>query len=132
MDRQLVHRRLIRIVPALLWMLGIFALSSQSRLPQAPGISIQIMAAAGHLAALGVLAVLIAWAAGVDFSRLSRRMLAAYALTVFYGVSDEIHQSFVPGRYATVQDVAIDAIGAAAGLTVMYFVVRWQRERETA
>lgn len=132
MDRQLVQLRLIRIVPALLWMLGIFALSSQGSLPQAPGISSQLMAVAGHLIAFGVLAILIAWGTGIDFSPLSRRMLAAYALTVFYGVSDEIHQSFVPGRYATVQDVAIDAIGAAAGLSVMCLVDRWYRERETA
>ncbi|CAN5211902.1 hypothetical protein BH23CHL1_BH23CHL1_01860 [soil metagenome] len=126
-----MHLPLIRIIPALLWMLGIFALSSQSRLPQAPGISTQLLAVAGHLVAFGVLAILIAWGAGVDFRHLSRRTLAAYALTVFYGISDEIHQSFVPGRYATVEDIMIDAIGAAAGLFVMYVVVRWRRERET-
>lgn len=123
--------RLIRIIPALLWMLGIFALSSQSRGPQAPGLSGQLVAVAGHLVAFGVLAVLIAWSIGVEFDRLSRRAVVAYAITIFYGVSDEIHQSFVPGRHATVQDVVIDAIGAAASLAMMCLVARWRRERAT-
>lgn len=132
MDRQFVQLRLIRIVPALLWMLGIFALSAQSSVPQPPGISTQLIAVTGHLVAFGVLAVLIAWGAGVDFTRPSWRALAAYALTVFYGVSDEIHQSFVPGRYATVEDVVTDALGAAGGITAMYLIARWRSERETA
>ena len=33
------------------------------------------------------------------------------AFVVLYAVSDEIHQSFVPGRVCAVSDVAIDTIG---------------------
>ena len=41
----------------------------------------------------------------------------AILLTVYYGISDEIHQLFVPGRVCDVVDVAIDSLGAlAAGL----------------
>ena len=36
-------------------------------------------------------------------------------VTVAFGVSDEIHQSFVPGRDADVLDVVADALGAAVG-----------------
>lgn len=32
-------------------------------------------------------------------------------LSFFYAVSDEFHQSFVPGRSASVRDVLIDSIG---------------------
>ncbi len=38
----------------------------------------------------------------------------AFALTVAYGAVDEVHQSFVDGRDATVVDLAVDALGAAA------------------
>jgi VanZ family protein len=38
-----------------------------------------------------------------------------------YGVSDEIHQYFVPGRSAEVMDVVADVVGAAAG-AVLYTV----------
>jgi len=34
------------------------------------------------------------------------------ALTVAYGILDEIHQSYVPGRDSNVYDVGADAIGA--------------------
>lgn len=132
MDTHCVQLRLIRVVPAFLWMIGIFTLSSQSRLPHAFGIPSQFMAIAGHLVAFGVLAILTAWGIRVDFRRSSKSVLVAFALTVLYGVSDEIHQSFVPGRHATVEDVMTDAIGAAAGLSVMYILGRWRRERHSA
>ncbi len=38
----------------------------------------------------------------------------AFTLTVAYGAVDEVHQSFVDGRDATVVDLAVDALGAAA------------------
>ncbi len=42
--------------------------------------------------------------------------VSAWLLTVLYAVSDELHQSFVPGRHASVWDVMIDALGAALAL----------------
>ena len=45
------------------------------------------------------------------------------ALGSLYAISDEVHQSFVPGRLGSPVDVAIDAIGVAAG------VVLWQSVR---
>ena len=39
----------------------------------------------------------------------------ATAIAVAYGVSDELHQAFVPNRMAEVADVAADVIGAAIG-----------------
>jgi hypothetical protein len=36
----------------------------------------------------------------------------AIILTVLYAISDEYHQSFIPGRTATVRDVMIDSAGA--------------------
>jgi VanZ family protein len=42
-----------------------------------------------------------------------------------YGISDEIHQYFVPGRSADVMDVAADFIGAALGvLLYMCFIIK--------
>ena len=53
----------------------------------------------------------------------SRRNVAlALALSLLFAVSDEYHQTFVPGRGGTWTDVAIDGLGAfVAGL------VAWQR-----
>lgn len=46
----------------------------------------------------------------------ARACWVAFALTVAYGVSDEWHQAYVPGRSADWQDVAADAVGAALAL----------------
>ncbi|MBM3792142.1 MAG: hypothetical protein FJW35_17575, partial [Acidobacteria bacterium] len=44
-----------------------------------------------------------------------------FALTVLYGVIDEVHQYFVPGRHATAQDVAADAAGALLALLAIAY-----------
>jgi VanZ family protein len=46
-----------------------------------------------------------------------------YALVgvILYALTDEYHQSFVPGRTSTLIDVGIDTIGALIGLTVIRF-----------
>lgn len=41
--------------------------------------------------------------------------LAAVILTVFYGVTDEFHQSFVPGRDSSIGDAFADFVGALLG-----------------
>lgn len=45
---------------------------------------------------------------------------------LLYGASDEIHQSFVPGRDAEFGDVAADALGALLGGTLS-LAGRWRR-----
>jgi VanZ family protein len=41
----------------------------------------------------------------------------AFALAVVYGVTDEFHQSFVPGRNPSLSDIAADAVGGLVGAT---------------
>jgi len=45
----------------------------------------------------------------------------AYSLTILYAISDEIHQSFVPGRHARFADIMFDAAGALIAL----LIIRW-------
>lgn len=40
---------------------------------------------------------------------------AAFVIASLYGVSDEFHQSFVPGREASIGDWLADSLGAFAG-----------------
>ena len=42
----------------------------------------------------------------------SHSLKASIAITVVYGILDELHQSFVPGRNSSAYDVIADAIGA--------------------
>lgn len=48
------------------------------------------------------------------------RYIIAYASSVLYAASDEIHQLFVPGRGCQFRDVCIDACGAAFGLFLVW------------
>lgn len=52
-------------------------------------------------------------------------------LVGLYGVSDEIHQHFIPGRMADVLDVMADVAGGMLGVWLMYFLVmRISRQRQ--
>jgi len=46
-------------------------------------------------------------------------------LCILYGISDEFHQSFIPGRTATVFDVSVDAAGSFAGSLFANFISAW-------
>ncbi|MBR4011522.1 MAG: VanZ family protein, partial [Spirochaetaceae bacterium] len=41
-----------------------------------------------------------------------------------YGIIDEIHQSFTPGRSSTISDWIADTLGALFGSFVFYLVVK--------
>jgi VanZ family protein len=50
----------------------------------------------------------------------ARTIAAAVMLSLLYGISDEIHQNFTPGRTPDVMDVVADTLGAAAGAGVVF------------
>ena len=92
----------------------IFFLSSLSDIEGLPGgASDKSWHMAGY-AGLGVL-LLIPLADGKLGGVTWRRAGTAVALATLYGVSDETHQAFVPGRSADALDVVADCAGAAAG-----------------
>ena len=66
-----------------------------------------------HFLAYAVLAVL-AWR---GFREGKRPYLWAILLTILYAISDEYHQTFIPGRNGTLVDVMIDSFG---GLTALF------------
>ena len=48
--------------------------------------------------------------------------VAAVAVTALYGITDEIHQMFVPGRSPELLDLLADLLGAVAGVWLVRFV----------
>jgi VanZ family protein len=75
-----------------------------------------------HSLAYAALAFLIlrALAGGFPARITWRAALAAVALTVAYGVTDEVHQMFVPGRTAELRDLRSDAVGAVCAVAVCW------------
>lgn len=106
---------------AIAWMIVIFVLSAQSTLPRTGGFPVDVAAVAGHVVAYAVLATLLRIALGEPY-RDRRADLIAVGLATLYGLTDEWHQSFVPGRDASAFDLAVDAVGAVAGVTAINVV----------
>lgn len=105
-----------RWLPPLAWMGLIFYLSAQPDLPRVPEPLLDlILKKAAHAFVYAVLAAL--WQRA-----LNRRVGGAplpWLIAVLYAITDEIHQTFVPGRHGRATDVLIDGMGAAAGLLFM-------------
>ena len=119
-----------RYLPALLLCVGIFLVSSMPK-PPIPEVLVfwnsdkLLHAAAYCLFAVLVLVGAVARAGGV--TRGARIEAALFA--VGYGVTDELHQSIVPGRTMSVLDLTADTIGALLGAFVVGNLVlrAWRR-----
>jgi len=141
---------LSRWPPAILLMAAIFVLSARtpSQLPVF-GDWDRIIKKAGHAVGYGLLAAAYHRAIASETRRPSRRrprastvseaeaglaaplvspsysVLLAWLLAVIYGLSDELHQSFVPGRSPSAWDVILfDAPGGACGLWLKVWLSR--------
>lgn len=75
---------------------------------------------ATHIIVFGILAFLLY--KSLETIRFSYGL--AWILTVFYAISDEWHQSFMPGRVAAYQDVLFDSLGALVALFISYFIMK--------
>lgn len=94
----------------------VFWLSSMSDVPGTRYVWDKVLHAAGY-AGLGLLA-LRAFHGGFASPRVAPTLFAA-STVILWGISDEFHQSFVPGRDASARDVIADAIGFAIAVGVM-------------
>jgi VanZ family protein len=109
--------RLITVwLPVLVWAAVIFTFSSIPSLSTGLGTWDTILRKGAHLTEYAVLG-------GLLYRALGREPLAL-AVGIAYAATDELHQYFVRGRHASPVDVAIDAVGVAAGMLV------WLRVRE--
>jgi VanZ family protein len=102
-------------LPVLAWAAVIFAFSSVPDLGTGLGGWDLVLRKLAHTAEYAILGALLVRATG--------RSGLALALGVAYAASDELHQAFVPGRLGSPLDVAIDAVGVAAGILL------WQSVR---
>lgn len=85
----------------------------------------EALSLAAHALEYGALAGLL-WLAASKTPASARRPSAwAFVLTLLYALSDELHQSFVPGRVPDGRDVLMDVAAAGAVL----WLVRRRRQR---
>lgn len=117
-------------VASAMWMGVIFALSSL------PGSSVPAgeYGSIGHFGGYLVLGALYFVALGGRGGGW-RAVAFAVLLASAYGVTDEFHQSFVPGRMPDPADWATDTLGALTGALAAFGALRWlavRRRRKRA
>jgi len=73
-----------------------------------------------HIIEYGVFTILLY--RGFTNSGVSRKKAAAISiiLAVLYGLTDELHQSFTPGREPRLRDVGFDTIGALLAIHIVW------------
>ena len=81
-----------------------------------------------HPIEFGILAVL-AYRLLASYRAMRQRyaLLGALLFAAAYGALDEFHQSFVPGRSATLGDLGLDVLGALLGLAAILVITRLAR-----
>jgi VanZ family protein len=104
---------LIRIVPAILVGGVIFFLSHQPGDLLGP-YPFRWADKLAHLAVYAILCVTLIYAFPRHYRCSSRKTVAAVSVIfcLVYGISDEFHQSFIPGRYPSIADIGADVVGA--------------------
>jgi VanZ family protein len=120
----------LRWLPAIAWMAVIFALSSISGLRVSDDAEVdRPFRVVAHLGSYALLAGLLLFALAGAQRPAARHVALALGLAVLYGLSDEIHQAFVPSRTGRLDDVVTDSIGAVVGLAVAYVALTWWGRR---
>jgi len=108
----------------------IFWLSSQSALP-APML-FEHQDKLHHLGAYFIMGVL-AWRFFNDYAQNQKSMfMMSLVFCSLYGISDEIHQSYVPDRDADVFDWLADTLGAFIALITIQLLKRSSVERQAS
>jgi VanZ family protein len=106
-----MSRGLALWLPVVAWAAVIFALSSIPSLDSGLGMWDLALRKAAHVAEYAILGALLL--------RAVETPSVAFGLGVAYAVTDEFHQQFVEGRNGSPLDVAIDAVGVAAGVALL-------------
>lgn len=121
-------RALLLWGPVALYALAIFVESSISTVPAFPS---GFTDKDGHgllYAGLGVL--VLRAASGGQWDGVTWRATAvAVVCAAVYGITDEFHQWFVPGRTADVYDWIADCTGATVGVAIVWLIARLARKK---
>lgn len=132
-------RKWMRWLAVLAWMAVIFYFSSNPNSNEATkqvfgDINFYVRKLA-HITEYAILFTLIRWSFATTHESAKeqmRRSLVSLVISVLYACSDEYHQSFVPGRSASVGDVLIDSIGICTATLVSLRQLLFQRNRIAA
>lgn len=100
------------------YMLLIFLLSSIPYVEQPDLLKDKRAPILEHIVEYSVLGFLL-FGSFSSTKRKGRRVIfLAVSVAILYGISDELHQFFVPGRYCDIIDVVANSLGSVIGVMV--------------
>lgn len=109
-------------LPVIFYAFGIFLLSSISRPPTPPGAQeITFFAEYTHFVEYLIFGIIL-YFAFFSLEKVKFKTQAAIISIVtgmFYGASDEFHQTFIPGRSGTITDFLVDCLGIASAQLIL-------------
>ena len=108
----MLKKETIPLVLTLIYCSVIFILSS---IPGAELSGIQTPDYILHAVEYSVLGLLLCWWRAAAGEPAARAVIQAIIIGSLYGITDEFHQYFVPGRCTSVSDWFADTAGTAAG-----------------
>jgi len=132
-----IHRKAIPIyLVTITYMMFIFYLSSGDRLHGSGspgGVSLEKL---DHIVEFGILGALLflsfyltplaySFLKDLSGSKLQNEFRCSLITGGLYGLSDEIHQAFVPGRKANPFDLVADIIGVIVGIIIMIWLLEY-------
>lgn len=119
--------KILRFLPALIWMGFIFYLSSVPNLKTELGNFYDILLRKGaHIFEYFVLVVLLWYAFSSIKIWRSAKFNLIFIISFLYAASDELHQSFVPTRSGNFVDLGVDSLGIVAGLVLIFFLKKFK------
>ena len=122
----LSNKRKFLYIPLGLYWLLIFILTSipGKSIPKFLGFSDKLK----HFGAYFVLAFLLNFTLRLQnkYPLLAKQsILFTFLITLFYGLFDEVHQIFIPGRYFDWWDLVADAVGSIIGIFLAKLII-WE------
>lgn len=119
--------------PAIAWAIAIFVQSSLSSI-QTPDLGFDFQDKLAHALEYAILGFLLRRALVFQSNKQIQKYANGITLVAgsLYAISDEIHQSFVPGRHADIGDAIADVVGIMF-VVAIYFCLRkikkWRSKR---
>lgn len=111
-------------LPFLVWAFVIFSFSSH---PVAPSSAIYwkdfLIKKTAHVIEYAILTILLYRA--LKKSEINVKKAGTYSIifTIFYGLTDELHQSLTPGRTPRLRDVGIDTLGSLFSICFIWYLL---------
>lgn len=114
---------ILAYLPPILWASIIFLFSSQTTLPGFEESAYDfILKKAAHIFVYFILYLLVFRGIHLTIHPQHKNtlLLLPFFICLFYAISDEFHQSFVPGRYSTLRDIGYDMLGVGIAFLKKY------------